>query len=264
MVDVGGYRLHINCTGSGSPTVVMDAGLGAWSTVWDAVQAEVSKTTRVCSYDRAGMGWSDPGPLPRDAAQFSRELQALLRAADVPGPYVMVGHSLGGLPVLVFVHEHASDVKGVVLVESMQPGQLHYATQSQAFSVFSVLARFGIVRLLARPLDLVEHDPLNEGALLARSVRPQSLQAYGAEIQGIPASLKEASAVTTFGDLPLIVLSRGLDPDPAWQAGQLRLTTLSTNSQQLIAVHSDHGIPSHQPEAAVDAILKMVKQVRGQ
>jgi len=121
LVDVGGYRLHIYCTGSGGPTVVVEAGLGDWSTSWGFVQSEVEKTTRVCTYDRAGMGWSDPGPLPRDAAQFAKELHTLLQNADVPGPYVMVGHSLGGLGVRVFVHEYASEVAGVVLIESMNP-----------------------------------------------------------------------------------------------------------------------------------------------
>ncbi len=124
LVDIGGYRLHINCTGSGSPTVVIDAGLGDWSTMWGFVQPEVAKTTRVCTYDRAGVGWSDAGPLPRDAAQFAKELHSLLQNANIPGPYVVVGHSLGGLSVRVFVHEYASDVAGVVLIESMNPRQL--------------------------------------------------------------------------------------------------------------------------------------------
>jgi pimeloyl-ACP methyl ester carboxylesterase len=156
LVDVGGHRLHINCTGAGSPTVVIEAGLGDWSTGWGFVQPEVAKTTRVCTYDRAGLGWSEPGPLPRDAAQFARELHSLLQNANIPGPYVMVGHSLGGLPVQVFAHDHPSEVAGVVLVDSMYPGQQGYATQAPALSAISVLARFGIVRLLARPLGLVE------------------------------------------------------------------------------------------------------------
>ncbi len=118
LVDVGGYRLHINCTGSGSPTVVIEAGLGDWSTTWAAhVQPEVAKTTRVCTYDRAGMGWSEAGPLPRDAAQSAKELHTLLQNANIPGPYVMVGHSLGGLVVRVFVHDYSSEVVGVVLIE---------------------------------------------------------------------------------------------------------------------------------------------------
>src|SRR5215216_1882055 len=124
LVDVGGYRLHINCTGSGSPTVVIVAGAGDWSTTWGGyVQPEVAKTTRVCTYDRPGLGWSEAAPLPGDAAQFAKELHTLLQNANIPGPYVMVGHSLGGLGVRVFVHDYASEVAGVVLIDSMTPQQ---------------------------------------------------------------------------------------------------------------------------------------------
>src|SRR5919199_6834172 len=124
MVDVGGYRLHINCTGTGSPTVVIDGGWGDWSASWSSwVQPEVARTTRVCTYDRAGMGWSEAGPLPRTAEHFAHELHTLLHNAHVLGPYVLVGHSFGGLPVRVFAHEYAAEVAGVVLIESMHPSQ---------------------------------------------------------------------------------------------------------------------------------------------
>src|SRR5215213_6006374 len=97
LVDVGGYRLHLNCAGTGSPTVVIDAGWGDWSASWSSwVQPEVAKTMRVCTYDRAGMGWSEAGPLPRTAEQFTKELHSLLQRAAIPGPYVLVGHSMGG------------------------------------------------------------------------------------------------------------------------------------------------------------------------
>ena len=262
LVDVGGYRLHLNCTGEGSPTVVIDAGLGDWSTSWGLVQPEVAKTTRVCTYDRAGMGWSEPGRLPRDAAHIAKELHTLLQNANIPGPYLMVGHSFGGLPVQVFVHDYRAEVAGVVLIESMYPGQSTYATQSQMFSVASVLTRFGVVRLLARPLGMSADVPFAQAAYDALSVRPKSLQAFGDEIRGIPDSLAQAGAAESFGDLPLIVLSRGLDPDADWQAGQVQLSRLSSNSQHLTADQSDHGIQLHQPEAAVEAITSMIEQLR--
>jgi pimeloyl-ACP methyl ester carboxylesterase len=262
MVDIGGHRLHLNCAGDGSPTVVIDAGLGDWSGSWGAVQGELAKTTRVCIYDRAGMGWSAPGPLPRDADQIAGELYTLLQNANIRGPYVMVGHSFGGLPVQVFVHDYPSDVAGVVLIESMHPGQTTYATQSGALSLSSVLARFGIVRLLARPLGLIEDISSDQAAYDSLSVRPQQLQTFADEIRGIPASLAQAGAVESFGDLPLIVLSRGLDADAEWQAGQAELSRLSSNSRHLIAEQSDHGIHLHQPDAAVAAIIQMIEQVR--
>ena len=122
LVDVGGYRLHLNCTGS--PTVVIESGMGDWSASWSGwVQPEVAKTTRVCTYDRAGAGWSESGSRPPTVEQFAKELHTLLQNADIPGPYVLVGHSLGGFTVRVFVHEYAADVAGVVLIESMTPRQ---------------------------------------------------------------------------------------------------------------------------------------------
>lgn len=270
LVDVGGYRLHINCTGTGSPTVVIEAGLGDWSTGWGFVQSEVAKSTRVCTYDRAGWGWSDAGPLPRDAAQFAKELHTLLQNANIPGPYVMAGHSLGGLGVRVFVHDYASEVAGVVLIDSMSPRQFTQSqieaqsqrdTQSQPFSMPAVLARFGIVRLLARPLGIMPSGPPDEKAYFSRLVRTQNAQALTNESQGMPAAGAEAAAVKTFGDLPLIVLTARLNPIPGWQEWQTELLQLSSNSQQLFAA-SDHSIQFEEPDAAVAAILQMVQQVR--
>lgn len=271
MVDIGGHRLHIDCQGSGSPTVVIEAGLGDWSTAWAGVQAEVAKTTRVCTYDRAGMGWSDPGPLPRDASQFARELDALLRGARVPGPYVMAGHSAGGLSVRVFAHDYPAEVAGVVLIDSMHPGQSKRAPgeptdQAQApthtFPLLAALARVGVLRLLARPLGLVQAGTPHEAADYALIVRPKLVQAWLDENRGTPDSLAQAGAVTTFGDLPLIVLSAGRDQAPGWQAWQDELASLSSNSQHLVAEQSDHNIELNQPDAAVAAIVRMVQQLR--
>jgi pimeloyl-ACP methyl ester carboxylesterase len=270
MVDVGGYRLHIYCTGTGSPTVVIDAGLGDWSTTWGFVQAEVAKTTRVCTYDRAGSGWSESGPLPRDASQFVKELHTLLQKANLPGPFLLVGHSLGGLPVRVFTDDHPSEVAGVVLIDSMFPGQGNSSptdTNSQvtnpthAITPLPVLARFGIVRVVTKLLDGSDVSP-GEKASFGLSVTPQHMQAWSDELKGIPDSMSQANAVKSFGDIPLIVLSRGLDQNSDWQAGQAKLLQLSTNSQQLFAEQSGHNIELDQPEAAVGAILKMVQIIR--
>src|SRR5512133_1842630 len=118
MVDVGGYRLHIHCTGSGSPTVVIESGWGDMAASWGWVQPEVAKATRVCTYDRAGMGWSESSPEPRAAREYAKELHTLLAKANEPGPYVLVGHSMGGYTILVYAHDYPDEVSGLVLVDS--------------------------------------------------------------------------------------------------------------------------------------------------
>ena len=271
LVDVGGYSLHINCTGTGSPTVVIDAGLGDWSTSWRGyVQPEVAKTTRVCTYDRAGMGWSEAGPLPRDAAHFARELHTLLQNANVPRPYVMVGHSLGGFAVRVFVHEYASEIVGVVLIDSMSPKQMTQSptalsqseSRSQPFSLQATLARFGVVRLLVKLPGIAPSVGPNQEAYYPLYIRPQSLQTTDNESQGMSAAGVQAAAVKTFGDLPLIVLTAGLNNLPEWPVWQTELLDLSSNSEQLFAENSGHNVQAEEPDAAVAAILQMVEQVR--
>ena len=268
MVDVGGYRLHINCTGTGSPTVIIDAGWGDWSTTWGFVQSEVAKSTRVCTYDRAGMGWSEAGPLPRDAVQFAKELHTLLQNANISGPYVMVGHSLGGLPVRVFTDMYPSEVAGAVLAESMTPKQFAQSptevqsrsnSQSQSLSFPAVLTRFGVARSIKFLMS--PFIPSNEKAYYSRLVRTQNVQAFINEGQGMPAAGAEAAAVKTFGDLPLIVLTAKLNNRPGWQEWQTELLQLSSNSQQLFAENSGHNVQVDEPDAAVAAIVKMVEMV---
>lgn len=273
LIDVGGYRLHINCTGAGSPTVIIEAGLGDWSASWSSwVQPEVAKTTRVCTYDRAGMGYSDAGPLPRTSEQFVKELHTLLQRANIQGPYVLVGHSMGGLPVRLFAHEYASDVAGVVLIDSMNPREAKASaadtpppstTRDSSLSILTLPAQIGLVRLLAGPLGMNSGiSPEVQPAYTAYSVTPRSFEAGLDESSGMPISFIQAGTVKTLGDTPLIVLSRGLDPDPEWQAMQTDLLQLSSHSQQLIADKSGHNIQLDQPDAAVSAITTMVDQLR--
>jgi len=121
LVDVGGYRLHINCMGQGSPTVILESGLANMSADWANVQPLVAEGTRVCAYDRAGIAWSDPGPQPRDPRQIAGELHTLLNRAGIAGPYVLVGQSVGGLYVRMYAARYASEVVGMVLVDASHP-----------------------------------------------------------------------------------------------------------------------------------------------
>ena len=266
LVDVGGYRLHIHCIGTGSPTVVIVAGLGDWSTSWEGVvQPEVAKTTRVCTYDRPGLGWSDASSSPSDVAQFAKELHTLLQNANVPGPYVMVGHSLGGLIVRVFAHDFASEVAGVVLIDSMNPRQITETLSSRLAllsSAEAALARVGVARLIVKLPVIASSVPPGEEAYYPLYIRPQSFQAAGKEYKELPASRAQAAAVTSFGDLPLIVLTARRNDNPGWPEWQAELPQLSSNSQQLFAENSGHTIQFDEPEAAVAAILRMVALVR--
>src|SRR5947209_2848949 len=115
LIDAGGYRMHLNCTGQGSPPVVLDSGLGDSWMSWRPVQPRISEFTRVCSYDRAGMGWSDPSPNPRTSRSIANELHSLVHAAAIPTPFILVGHSLAGLNVRAYAANYRQDLAGLVL-----------------------------------------------------------------------------------------------------------------------------------------------------
>ncbi len=121
LVDIGGMRLHLSCAGEGGPTVVLEAALGASSISWSLVQPGLARLTRVCSYDRAGFGWSDRGPMPRTARRIAWELHTLLERARVPAPYLLVGHSFGGIVARVFARDYRDTVAGVVFVDPAHP-----------------------------------------------------------------------------------------------------------------------------------------------
>jgi pimeloyl-ACP methyl ester carboxylesterase len=268
MVDVGGYRLQINCTGQGSPTVVIESGWGDMSASWGWVQPEVAKTTRICTYDRAGMGWSESSPQPRTAREFAKELHTLLAKANEPGPYVLVGHSMGGYTMRVYAHDYPEEVAGLVLIDPQNLSTADAATFNPApkpgkNSLPSFMARIGVMRLLAGQLGSIQDLPEGDKqAYTASAVSPRGVQTFTDEGRGMSEGGAQARAVTTLGALPLIVLSRGKDMDAESAASQARYLQLSTDSQHLIADQSGHRIMIEQPDAAVAAIVKMVELVR--
>src|SRR6266508_940072 len=174
MIDVGGYQMHLYCTGTnvdGSPTVILENGLGSISSAWALVQPEVAKGTRTCSYDRAGMGWSDSSPEPRDAQHIAIELHTLLQNAQIPGPYVLVGWSFGGLYAREYAGQYGDEVSGLVLLDSSHPdqwtstpeGQRQFEMNAKIYSVVPTLVRLGVMRVMG----LVQPDsglptPYNE------------------------------------------------------------------------------------------------------
>jgi pimeloyl-ACP methyl ester carboxylesterase len=222
------------------------------------------------------MGWSEAGPLPRTAEQFARELHVGLHEAGIPGPYVLVGHSMGGLPVRVFAHEYAAEVAGVVLIEAMSPSM---ATSSAPVTpsptepqvardwLLTLPARVGMLRLVSGPLDLRSGlSPEVADTYAAFSVTTRHVQTTLDEGTGMPESFAQAGGVTSLGVVPLIVLSRGRPEgrEQEWQRLQTELLLLSSNSQQVFAEKSRHNIQLEQPEVAVGAIVTMVEQIRRQ
>ena len=178
----------------------------------------------------------------------------------------MVGHSLGGLIVRVFAHDYASEVAGIVLVDSMNPKQVTESLSNSLARMSSfqtVLARFGVARLLVKLPAIAPSLGPNQAAYYPLYIRPQSLQTTANEYKALPASAAEAAAVKSFGDLPLIVLTGRLHTNPPeWQTWQTELLELSSNSQQLFAENGNHVLQSEEPDAVVAAILKMAELVR--
>ena len=278
LVDVGGYRLHLHCIGQGSPTVVLDAGLGAFSLDWGAVQPQIATSTRVCAYDRAGLGWSDPGPTPRSPQQFASELHALLTKGGVEGPYVLVAHSISGKTARLFASQHPDEVAGMVLVDARHehvddhraPEQLAAddAEQRQFQNMIKWLARFGVVRLLWAPAwpsaqpgseNLTPETRTAIGVLQARPRQIKTALAEGAAKMDSNNSLRTAS----LGATPLIVLASGqnVDHDPIWKEAQQIMTGLSSNSRLTIA-QSGHAVHFEQPAQVVESIRQVVDAAR--
>jgi pimeloyl-ACP methyl ester carboxylesterase len=273
MVDVGGYSLHINCVGQGSPTVLLDGGSGEMSAQWVWVQQEVSGTTRVCAYDRAGMGWSEMGPQPRDAKQISSELHTLLTKADIEGPYVLVGHSFGGLYMQTYAARYPDEVAGMALVDSSQPDQFSYQPvtrdsyepQEQIFDVFSLAARVGIVRLVSKLAPAPPELPHKQRAQIdAVSPSTRQVSTYTLELRATPQSATQTRGLRSLGDKPLAVVSAGTQ-EPEWLKLQDDLVTLSSAGTHRVvegATHTSLLYERSDAQASSAAIVEVVAAVR--
>jgi pimeloyl-ACP methyl ester carboxylesterase len=272
LVDVGGYKLHLDCRGEGSPTVVLDAGLSASSLDWALVQPELAHTTRVCSYDRAGMGWSEPGPAPRSPVHVAEELHRLLQKGGVAGPYILVGHSLAGKNIRMFAHAYPSEVAGMVLVDARServesPADMEgfaQALEGQA-TQYSLARRFGIARLLGAGLV---GEPLVPAILATEMVLAQTQPNAIAETtaEGLARSADdEVLATTSLGSMPLVVVAAGesMRNLPNWPEAQRAMARLSTRGQLIVAETSHHGVHIAQPNIVSDAIADVIADVRG-
>jgi pimeloyl-ACP methyl ester carboxylesterase len=271
MVDVGDHRLHMNCVGQGSPPVVLDAGLGYTSVEWSGwVQPEVAEHTRVCAYDRAGMGWSEPGPGAPRATQTTAELHALLGEADEEGPYVLVGHSLAGLYSCIYADRYPEEVAGMVLVDSSHPDQFEgsklVVTMNRVAGVGGpLLARTGISRVFELYPSHPELPPLQREQSDSLYYTTPHQVAMFEEMGTIPATMEKARGTGTLGGKPLVVVSAA-DHDAQTGALQEELTSLSSNSTQRVVGGSTHAslvVDRDHATQTSAAILEVVEAVRG-
>ena len=273
LVDVGGRRLYVHCTGSGSPAVVLVSGLAETSTYWGGwIAPAVAQNTTVCAYDRAGQGWSDPPASPQDGAAVASDLHTLLDHAQIPGPYVLVGHSTGGAYVRVFAARYPDQVAGMVFLDS-QPNEAltglpdfpsQYSTIRRASALFPSLARLGVFRVVNQfasdPLPIPTRD--EERAVISTANLNRIQRDEFAEL---PMTLAEAAALTTLGDRPLIVVTAAKGAQAGWLPLQDKMTGLSSNSAHRILPDTDHPGLIHDEFGAAQAsqaILDVVTSVR--
>jgi pimeloyl-ACP methyl ester carboxylesterase len=278
LVAVGKFKLNLYCTGQGAPTVVLDAGLADSLDSWSRVQPEIARFARVCSYDRAGYGYSDPGPMPRTSERIASELYALLRSAGEMPPFLLVGHSFGGFNVRVFNGKYADEVAGILLVDATQEDQ--YRLLPPAWAAMGIATRrrarrqafwaplyidFGIARLQLRL----------QGQLVPPVIlQSKYLKARTSEFENIQVSAEQARTANHISDKPLVVLTAGRPIDAALRATlnaddqrayertwvndvQLRLMHLSARGKRVIVPDSGHDMPVERPDAIVTAVREL-------
>ena len=256
IVNVEGHEMHIYCTGEGSPTILLEAGAFSFSLQWYWVQQQLEPTNRVCSYDRAGNGWSEPGPAPRDAVQIAHELNVLLNEANVPGPYVLVGHSLGGVLVRVYAEQYPDEVLGLVLVDSAVPSTWpdmsdfeQWKSQNEsAYALTFALMRVGAARfIINREFQGYGYPAAVSTELTAYKATAQGVNTWDAEFRLAQWGLgQQAQAAENLGALPMVdmwVTHPEVSPDyqdilrEVWQ----KVGTFSSNSVTRIFDGASHG-----------------------
>jgi pimeloyl-ACP methyl ester carboxylesterase len=299
LIDVGGHRLHLHCQGAGGPSVVFDAALGASSLSWTYVVPEVAAFAHACAFDRAGFAWSDAGPRPRTTARIVDELRTLLAAAAIPSPYVLVGHSFGGLTARLFFQRYPEDVAGLVLLDPAYPED--WTPPSPALGALvrrgaqlcryaRVAARLGVASLVAGlaragapgsarvtafiasrgALRRVDEEIMAPAAKLPPDVRAiaqrfwtqaKFFDALGSQIESISESAAAVPVDQDFGDLPLVVVSGETNSDEGQLSRQGRLAARSSRGRHIVAERSGHWIPLDRPDVVVAAIRDVVAAI---
>ena len=281
------YRLHLYCTGQGNPAVILAAASGAWSLDWSLVQPQVARFTRVCSYDRAGYGWSDSSPRPRTSQHIAEELFQVLQNAAVEGPYLLVGHSFGGHTVRLLAHEHSAQVSGMVLVDARpedigerMPELREMLDRSiSTYELLGPLARLGLFQLSAfeNPPQYVDgFPPKIQEQYRAIDYQEKFFDALAGEGAAMPESDAQVRTAGSFGDLPLVVITHDV-PDwfpPGMEQGErdraeplcqeqqgIFSEKLSSNGKLVVAQNTGHAIPETNPQVVVEAIRQMMSKI---
>jgi pimeloyl-ACP methyl ester carboxylesterase len=297
LVDAGGFRLNLCCMGSGSPAVVFDSGWGDWAPAWSKVQPEIAKWTRVCSYDRAGTGFSDPGPMPRTSLHIAEELRTTLHHAGIGGPYILVGSAFGGDNVRTFADLYMGEVAGLVLIDAdptdVEPKSMqeeehrgHSSIPSNLRACRNALAEHKPQQTCAqqfffRGLPEAEWSPeLNAKVLEIAQTKLAMYDTYASEMEQTPSDetyLQQHSR--SFGSRPIRVLTSGnhgvghlekkpkdtpehLKYEQEAALAQARWLTLSSNSKQIFARNSSEYIQFDEPETVINAIREVYDQAR--
>ena len=280
LVEIGGRRLHLLCKGDApGPTVVVEQGAGSPSVVWEPIQAQIAAFSRVCLYDRAGYGWSDPAPAGRSLTDRADDLYKLLAAAGVPGPYILVAHSYGGAISRAFAAKYRADVAGLVLVDAPEEAVIFrpaFADYRRKFlgmvSIGKGAARLGLVRLIMSAISRPEGGmtPDMNDRMVGFISNPSFGDPLGDELASLAKGreeLKATGGAGGLGDLPLVVITHekpfpGFAAllEPGWREGQERLAQLSSQGRLVVAHKSNHMIHAEEPELVLDAVRRVRAQ----
>jgi pimeloyl-ACP methyl ester carboxylesterase len=285
LVDVNGYKMHLYCVGDGSPAVILESGLNDSWLSWFKVQPSVAEFTRVCSYDRASVGWSDARPEPPDSRNIALHLHSLLQNAGTKPPYILVGHSIGGIHVRVYQNMYPSDVVGMVLVDSSHPDQIKRSPpqllkwnplRKLEFKLWTLSMPFGVPRFV----KICGNGPAEiRDALQTAECNTRWAETQETEFNYFDSSAEEGRMTGSLGSMPLVVISH--DPDKsglpaiigpdlakqtevAWGQMQEDLSHLSTRSSHVVAKGSTHYIQIQRPALVIDAIYLTVNASRNE
>ncbi|MGH8895134.1 MAG: alpha/beta hydrolase, partial [Actinomycetes bacterium] len=271
--DVGGHRLHLDCTGTGSPTVVLENGLSKTSPLWSAITAKVAKTTRVCAYDRSGQGWSGDADGPQDGLAVAADLHTLLARAGETGPYVLAGHSSGGTLAMTYTAQYPAQVAGMVLLDSSSPHQFTdqpdfpgtYAMMRRLLPVLPTLSRLGALQLTPASASTAL-TPDAAAQVRAFATSPRGARNMRDEQSQLRDVFAQAQALTTFDPKPLAVVTarENADGTKGWAAAQDQMAALSTNSSHWVADTTHVGLLDDAAGSveSVRAITEVVTAVR--